>query len=79
MRQSSSCNPRLAFDALRIEEKFDVLLPCNVIVRETSDQRVEIASVDPVVSMERTSNPALAKTALDGRGRLARVVDSIGG
>lgn len=74
-----ACNPRLAFDALRIEEKLGVLLPCNVIVRETSDQRVEIASVDPVVSMERTSNPALAKTALDVRGRLARVVDSIGG
>ncbi len=47
-------NPRFAHEALKIEGKLGVLLPCNVIVRETADDRVEVASVDPVVAMEQT-------------------------
>jgi uncharacterized protein (DUF302 family) len=58
-----ACNPRLAFEALNTEERLGVLLPCNVIVRETPDHRVEVAAVDPVAAMERTGNPALRATA----------------
>jgi uncharacterized protein (DUF302 family) len=72
-----ACNPSLAHEALKMEDKLGVLLPCNVIVHETADQRVEVASVDPVGAMERTGNPALARIALEVRGRLARVVDGI--
>ena len=72
-----ACNPSLAHEALKMEDKLGVLLPCNVIVLETADQRVEVASVDPVGAMERTANPALARIALEVRGRLARVVDGI--
>jgi uncharacterized protein (DUF302 family) len=52
-----------------------VLLPCNVIVRETTDGQIEVASVDPVVAMERTGNPALAATAEEVRRRLSIVVE----
>jgi uncharacterized protein (DUF302 family) len=72
-----ACNPSLAHEALKIEAKLGVLLPCNVIVHETADRRVEVASVDPVDLMERTANPALARIALEVRSRLARVVDGI--
>ena len=72
-----ACNPSLAHEALKIEAKLGVLLPCNVIVHETADRRVEVASVDPVAVMERAGNPALARIALEVRGRLAKVVDGI--
>ena len=72
-----ACHPSLAHEALKMEDKLGVLLPCNVIVHETAEQRVEVASVDPVGVMEHTANPALARIALEVRGRLARVVDSI--
>jgi uncharacterized protein (DUF302 family) len=77
-RQSGAahaCNPSLAHEAL--EDKLGVLLPCNVIVHEKADRRVEVASVDPVAVMERAANPALARIALEVRGRLARVVDGV--
>lgn len=70
-----ACNPGFAHEALRKEDKLGVLLPCNVIVRETTDGRVEVASVDPVVAMERTGNPALATTAAEVGRRLARAID----
>jgi uncharacterized protein (DUF302 family) len=73
-----ACNPRFAHEALKREDKLGVLLPCNVIVREIADQRVEVASVDPVVAMERTGNRELEGTAREVRQRLSNVVEGIG-
>jgi hypothetical protein len=49
-----------------------------VIVRETADQRVEVASVDPVAAMERTGNPALKSTAEDVLRLLTKAVSQVG-
>lgn len=73
-----ACNPRLAYEALKIEDKLGVMLPCNVIVRETAEGRVEVAGVDPVAAMERTGNPALMSTAEEVRRLLANAVSSVG-
>ena len=72
-----ACNPVFAHQALQLESKLGVLLPCNVIVRETADRRVEVASIDPVVSMERTGNAALAATAEEVRRRLASAIEAV--
>jgi len=47
-------------------------------VRETADGRVEIASIDPVGSMERTGNDALAPLALEVRRLLASAIEQTG-
>jgi len=73
-----ACNPRFAHEALQVENRLGVLLPCNVIVRETSDGRVEVASVDPVVAMERTDNPALAPMAVEVRRLSTNALGQIG-
>ena len=73
-----ACNPRFAHEALQIEDKLGVLLPCNVIVRETPDQKVEVASVDPVAAMERTGNPALRSTAEEVQRLLTKAISQIG-
>ena len=74
-----ACNPRFAHQALQIEDKLGVLLPCNVIVRETPDRKVEVASIDPVAAMERTGNPALRSTAEEVRRLLTKAVSQLGG
>ena len=73
-----ACNPRFAHEALRIEERLGVLLPCNVIVRETTDRRVEVASIDPVSAMERTDNPALRQMSEQVRRLLAEAIAQVG-
>ena len=73
-----ACNPRFAHEALQIEDKLGVLLPCNVIVRETADHRVEVASVDPVATLERTGNAALKSTAEEVRRLLSKAVADVG-
>ena len=72
-----ACNPRLAHEALQIESRLGVLLPCNVIVRETAEHRVEVASVDPVVSLGRTDNETLRPTAERVRQALTAVIESL--
>jgi len=74
-----ACNPAFAYEALKVEDKLGVLLPCNLIVRETADQRVEVASVDPVSAMERTGNPALQATAEEVRRLLTAAITDVGG
>jgi uncharacterized protein (DUF302 family) len=73
-----ACNPELARDALKFENKVGVLLPCNVIVRETSDNGVEVAALDPVSSLERSGNAALRTTADSMRRLLSIAVSAVG-
>jgi uncharacterized protein (DUF302 family) len=73
-----ACNPTFAHQALQIEDKLGVLLPCNVIVRETPEHAVEVASVDPVAAMERTGNPALRPAAEEIRRRLSNAISQVG-
>jgi uncharacterized protein (DUF302 family) len=71
-----ACNPSFAHQALQVEDRLGVLLPCNVIVRETENGQVEIATVDPVVAMEKTGNPLLVTTAQEVRRRLVAAIDA---
>jgi uncharacterized protein (DUF302 family) len=69
-----ACNPGFAHQALQLENKLGVLLPCNVIVREESPNQTEIAAINPVSSMERTGNPKLAVIAEEVRVRVQRAI-----
>jgi uncharacterized protein (DUF302 family) len=72
-----ACNPHFAAEALKLEDKLGLLLPCNVIVRETADHKVEVASIDPVSSMERTGNAALKPTAEEVRRLLTNAISQV--
>jgi len=72
-----ACNPKLAHQALSAENKIGVMLPCNVILRQEADGRVEVAAVDPVASMGAVQNAVLAEIAGGVRDRLAAVVNGL--
>ena len=69
-----ACNPKLAFEALSIEDKVGTMLPCNVVVQETADHRIEVAAIDPVASMRAIDNAELEKAAQLVRGKLQQVI-----
>jgi hypothetical protein len=50
-----------------------------VIVRENAEGQVEVASIDPVASMEKTGNAALAATAQEVRARLSNALAAMTG
>ncbi len=72
-----ACNPPYAYKALQAEDKIGVLLPCNVIVQENTSGEIEIACVNPTVSMQNVNNPALESVAKEIQDKLHKAVDQV--
>jgi uncharacterized protein (DUF302 family) len=72
-----ACNPALAHEALKLEDKVGTMLPCNVVVQAREDGGSEVAAIDPVASMQAIENPQLVEAAREVRRRLARVIQSL--
>lgn len=72
-----ACNPRLAYEALKLEDKVGTMLPCNVVVQQRDGGAVEISAVDPVASMSGIDNPNLGKIAGQVRDLLKQVVADV--
>jgi len=53
------------------------MLPCNVIVQEMADGKVEVAAVDPMASMMAVKNEALAGIAAEVQGMLKNVIEGL--
>jgi uncharacterized protein (DUF302 family) len=73
-----ACNPKMAYQALQAEDKIGTMLPCNVIVQQRADGKIEVSAVDPVASMMAIDNPRLGAIATEVRAMLKRVIDSLG-
>lgn len=69
-----ACNPPYAYQALQTEEKIGLLLPCNVIVQETLDGKVEVAAIDPSAAMQAVGNPRLMEVATQLQRKLRNVI-----
>lgn len=72
-----ACNPALAHEALKLEDKVGTMLPCNVVVQSQANGSCEVAAIDPVASMQAIENPQLAEAAREVRQRLARVIQNL--
>ena len=72
-----ACNPALAHEALLLEDKVGLMLPCNVIIQEADDGLIEVAAIDPAASMQSIDNPALKAQAAVVGGKLKAAVDRL--
>jgi uncharacterized protein (DUF302 family) len=72
-----ACNPPFAYQALQAEDKIGLMLPCNVIVQELSEGKVEVAAIDPITSMQAINNPLLGGVARQVQAKLKKVIESL--
>jgi uncharacterized protein (DUF302 family) len=72
-----ACNPKLAHEALQLEDKIGTMLPCNVVVQDVGGGKTEIAAIDPVASMQAIDNPQLREAAKRVQAMLKRVIESL--
>ena len=72
-----ACNPKLAHQALSVEDKIGTMLPCNVVVQQRGDNKVEISAVNPVASMSAIDNPELSGISQQVGDLLKQVIAEI--
>lgn len=72
-----ACNPALAHEALKLENKVGTMLPCNVVVRDAGKGKIEVAAIDPVASMQAIDSPELKKAAALVREKLEKVIAAL--
>ncbi len=72
-----ACNPGFAHKALLAEDKIGTMLPCNVIVQETADGKIEVAAVDPMASMMAIQNETLGGIASEVQAMLKNVIEGL--
>jgi uncharacterized protein (DUF302 family) len=72
-----ACNPSFAYKALQAEDKIGTMMPCNVLVIEQGQNKIEIAAVNPIASMQAITNPSLGNIALEVTNKLKKVIDNL--
>lgn len=72
-----ACHPQIAYRMIRADDKAGVLFPCNVIVQEHSDGRVEVSAIDPAVMFQAIDTPAEQEIIADARRLMEAVVDRL--
>jgi uncharacterized protein (DUF302 family) len=72
-----ACNPAFAYKALQAEDKIGIMLPCNILVIEQQKNKIEIAVVNPIASMQAITNPSLENIALEMTNKLKKVIDNL--
>jgi uncharacterized protein (DUF302 family) len=53
------------------------MLPCNVILQEREEGKIEISAVNPAASMQSVENESLAGVASEIKAKLEKVINSL--
>lgn len=72
-----ACNPSLAHQALSLEPQIGLLLPCNVVVRQTADGEVAASIADPRAMFAMVDNARMTPIVEDVERRLRRVMRTL--
>ena len=72
-----ACNPPFAYKALQAEEKIGTMLPCNVIVQEKDNGKVEVSAINPLQSMIAVGNDELNGVATEIGIKLQKVINGL--
>lgn len=71
-----ACNPVFANNALNINDKVGLFLPCNVVIQDM-DGETEVSIIDPKAMMISFSEPELASLAEDAASKLRSVIEEL--
>jgi len=72
-----ACNPKLADRVVDSEPNAGVLLPCNLVLRETEDGKTTVVFMDPMTVLGLTGSDEPNAVAAEARVMLERVADSL--
>ncbi len=72
-----ACNPSFAHHALQVDNKAGIMMPCNVIVQQLEDGKVEITIINADAAAGALNNKALEDFACEVTKELRKVFREI--
>jgi len=72
-----ACHPQIAYNMLNLDDKAGVLYPCNVVVQEHGDGRVEVSAINPLSMFVPVDSPQGRKIAIAASEKMQRVIDRL--
>ncbi|MBE7382815.1 MAG: DUF302 domain-containing protein [Leptolyngbya sp. SIO1E4] len=72
-----ACHPQVAYQMIQTDDKAGVLYPCNVVVQEHTDGRVEVSAVDPLMMFLMIHSPRAKEIALDASQKMQAVMEQL--
>ncbi len=73
-----ACHPLIAYQMLQTDDKAGVFYPCNVVVQEHEDGRVEVSAVDPLMMFLTIHSPKAKEIALAASQKMQAVMERLG-
>ncbi|MEB3356087.1 MAG: DUF302 domain-containing protein [Synechococcales bacterium] len=74
-----ACHPQVAYQMIQTDDKAGVMYPCNVVVQEHEDGRIEVSAVDPLAMFLMIHSPKAKEIALDASQKMKAVMDRLPG
>ena len=72
-----ACHPQVAYQMIQTDDKAGVLYPCNVVVQEHNDGRVEVSAVDPLMMFLMIHSPRAKEIALEASQKMQAVMERL--
>jgi uncharacterized protein (DUF302 family) len=72
-----ACHPLIAYQMLQIDDKAAVFYPCNVVVQEREDGRIEVSAIDPRAMFQSLEQPQAQEIAETARQKLQAVMEHL--
>jgi len=75
-----ACNVEFAYKAVNFESHIGLLLPCNIVIQELTNNEVDVSAINALDTIGRIdAAPELTDLAREVSNRLRTVVDDISG
>ncbi len=72
-----ACNPKFAHEVLSKEPQVGLLLPCNVVVQELENGKVEVSAINAKINMEITRSKGVEEVACKVTEILEKVIQQL--
>ena len=72
-----ACSPSYAYHAVKTEDNIGLMLPCNVVVREASNGKIDVSVIDPLEAMKPVGNENLNELAIEVKDKLALAINNL--
>ncbi len=72
-----ACHPGIAYSMIQEDDKAGALYPCNVVVQEHEDGRVEVSAIDPLMMFLMVHSPEAKAIALGASEKMQAVIERL--